>query len=72
MILELETDDKSKKKISEEYSIHEADGSDVRVYEKGILGQTDHPCLCAKFDGADEYIVSCYSNGQIELYDADT
>lgn len=71
MILELGDDD-NKKELSEDFKIEEADGTDVKVYEKGILGQTDYPCLCAKFDTNDEFIVSCYANGSIELYDAES
>lgn len=74
MILELGEDDteKPKKELSENFTINEADGTDVKVFEKGTIGSIDVPCLCAKYDDNDEYIVSCYSDGAIELYDADS
>lgn len=62
----------TEKELSEDFTIKEWDGTDVKVYEKGIIGQTDFACLCAKYDNNDEYIVSWYSNGQIELYEADS
>lgn len=72
MILELgEDSDPKQKEISEDFSIVEADDSNIKVYEKGIAGQTDYPCLCAKFDENDEYIAACHNNGQIELHDAE-
>jgi len=72
MILDLAPEDEELKQISEDFTINESDGSTVKVYEKGIAGQTDFPWLCAKFDDNDEFIVSCYSNGQIEIHDADS
>ena len=70
MILELE-EEEHEREISEQFSIKESEGTDIKVYEKGIVGQTDYPWLWAKFNQNGEYIVSCYSNGQIELYNAD-
>ena len=72
MILEQGDDEEHQKEISEDFTIDMAEGSDVKVYEKGIAGQTDFACLCAKFDPNDEFIASCHSNGQIELHDADS
>lgn len=56
MILEQEDEEEHKKPLSEDFTINEAEGSDIKVYERGIAGQTDFPCLCAKFDDNDEYI----------------
>lgn len=73
MILEQGVDEEELKvDISEDFTINEAEGSDIKVYEKGIAGQTDFPCLSAKFDDNDEFIASCHSNGQIEIHDADS
>lgn len=72
MILDQQLEDEKQVEISEEFTIKEADGTDIKVYEKGIAGQPDFPCLCAKFDDNDEFIVACHSNGVIELHDADT
>lgn len=47
-------EDEPQVEISEDFTIKEGDGSDVKVYEKGIAGQTDFACLCAKFDENDE------------------
>lgn len=44
MILELDEED-TKVPISDDYDINEAEGSDIKVYEKGILGGTEVPCL---------------------------
>ena len=62
MILELGQEEE-KGEIREDFEIKEADGADIKVYEKGIIGQTDYPCIWAKYDKNGEYIVSCYNNG---------
>ncbi|CAI2373344.1 unnamed protein product [Moneuplotes crassus] len=71
MIIELGDED-HKKEISEDFTITVAPDSDIKVYEKGIAGQTDYPCLCAKFDDNDEFIVATHSNGSIEIHEADS
>ena len=42
MILEL-GEEENKKPISEDYTINVAEGSDIKVFEKGIAGQVDYP-----------------------------
>lgn len=45
MFLETGPDSENQKALSESYTIKHAEGSDIKVYEKGIAGQIDYPCL---------------------------
>jgi hypothetical protein len=56
MILDQQEEAEVLEEISEDYSINEADGTNIKIYEKGIAGQTDFPCLCAKYDENDDFI----------------
>lgn len=44
MILDVgEDEDKKQKELNDDFTINEAEGTDVKVFEKFILGNTDTP-----------------------------
>ena len=61
--------DENLPELSEEYKIETEHSANVSVFQRSIMGDVSVPCLSAVLDPFDQYVIGCYSNGEIKIFD---
>jgi len=55
--------------LSESYTIETEQSANVSIFQRSIMGDVSVPCLSALLDPFDQYVIGCYSSGEIKVFD---